>query len=114
MKQELEDAGYWPETTNEPKCEAATPSGKKEKPKKQYATIHANDKELPLRIKGLASGDKLLMTAVVNVDEMTSMDPEKDYEKASKRFRLSIEKCSFEKTLAKKPSEMTDEELNAA
>ena len=110
---ELEDAGYYLKE-DEAKPIEITASGKKAEKKKRYATIHANDLELPIRIKGLESGDKLMMTAVVNVDEVTSLDSDKSYDNASRRFNLSIEKCSFTRALAKSPEEMTDDELSEA
>jgi len=112
MKQ-LAEAGYWPKEDEGKTMEVGGASPKKEK-KKRFATINANDLEVPMHIKGLESGDKLLMTAIVNVDQITSVDKDKSYNGESKRFEFSIEQCSFERTLGKDPSEMTDEELEEA
>jgi hypothetical protein len=107
---EMQDAGY-----DRPEPEVVqTPSSSKDiKKKKCYATIYSNDQEMPLDLKGIRAGDKLMLVCLVDVKELTSVDNEKKYE-PKERFTLEILKCGCEKTSEKEPVEMDDDELEEA
>ncbi len=103
---ELNDAGYKRKEDDS----AAVPSLSMTK-EKSYATINSNDKEMPLGLSGIKSGDKLMLVCLVNVKEITSTDNKKKDE-PRERFTFEILKCGAEKSSEKAPEEMSDDELN--
>jgi len=109
---EMQDAGYIG-NNNSPCCVEPSESKKNEK-QKCYSTIYSNDKEMPLNLSGIKSGDKLMLVCLVNVKEYTSVDIKGKKDEPSERFTLEILKCGCEKTTDKSPADMDDKELNEA
>jgi hypothetical protein len=111
----MQEAGYSrpsDEETMIAKSSGETVKGKG-KSEKYYATIFSNNKEMPLDLSGVKSGDKLMLACVVNVKEITSID-KKDGNEPDERFTLEILQCGCEKTTEKAPEEMDDKELDEA
>jgi hypothetical protein len=83
--------------------------GKREK---TYTTIYSNNKEMPLNLKGIKSGDKLMLVCLVNVKEHTTIDTKGKKDEQAERFTLEILKCGAEKASEKDPDAMEIDEIN--